>query len=193
MGIAKPTATFLLPLICKNQREYKQFYTENLTGVYYKDNNKPDWGIKIILVYKKTAPLQVLQWYEKSELKYEQYVDEDEENNKFHILSFIIPPKYRKDAMFIINAEYEKISGHTTRKILSVYPAQLHDFKSFLTKLLETPHLLPRTKKDIIRYPFKDFKNEVLNIANVPIHDEDVEAIKQGANAPYFIFTRNQN
>lgn len=177
MGIAKLTATFLLPLICKNRTEYRLLFTPNLKGVYYKDINKPNWGIKIILDYERIPPLQVMEFYNKSEYAYDKYV-ENVDGTIHNVFSFIIPPKYKKDADHIINGEYEKLHAPIGIKICNIFKS-IPGVNEFLEKILFSPNLLPRNTKGIVRYPFKNSKNEVLNISNVKLKDEDLEAIKQ--------------
>lgn len=167
--IKHKTELFILPLVCKNDTEFLAYANKDLFGVFINDTNKPQWENKIIIVYNNPRGyFHAKKHWEQNEYKYQRYT-ETLDNDVYYILSFVIPPKFKKDVeTHIINSFYSKVSDAYRLKLKLIMK------RSFIyeTAIKPSINISPgygRNKKGEIQNGFNDDLSQTLNLNNVPI------------------------
>lgn len=119
---------YLFPIICECKKDFEFLYHPRMKGVFIGDTNKPEWEDKIVVLFKTCAPKEFKDFYRNNKYCYKNYYEEIDDNY-YEILSFQIPPKFKKDLASILNNNFEEVSGAFKNQIDWIsYPENSNDY-----------------------------------------------------------------
>ena len=157
----------LYPIVCEKTNEFELIYHPSLIGVFVGDNDKPELEDKIVLLFETSVPQKNKEFFYNNKYKYTNY-SEIVNNKQYEILTFIIPPKFKKDVSHLLNNQIEKLSFAYKNHIEWVsaldpdnYPWQFASRSRPITKQFIQLNLVD----DIIIGDY-DFQNDILYISS---------------------------
>lgn len=149
----------MLPLILNDFNELIEMTPNNFYGIYYEDTNRPDWGKKIILVYENILANRTKEICNKNKYYFGAYTEVINDKS-YRIISFVIPPEFRRELDNILNGKYESTTNIIRDKILDFW-----NFSPVIHQKLEEHFLGWQANW---RKPKITKENLILNLNQVP-------------------------
>lgn len=168
--IKKKTELFILPLVCENEIEFLAYVNKDLYGVFINDTNKPQWENKVILVYNNPRGYyHAKNKWEKSQYKYQTYF-ENIDGMTYYIMSFVIPPKFKKDVeKHIMCGYYSKVSDSYRIKLRTIM-SNSFTYREIIKPSINITPGTGRNNKGEIQNEFNADLSQTLNLNKVPIN-----------------------
>jgi hypothetical protein len=114
LSLRNKSYTYLLPLLGDKSSVFK-----NCSGVFYKDNNKPEIKNKVLLLFRmnKEWSEKLHDWIKKLHL-YNDFYKVDEE---YSMYVFNLPEGYKKNYHLFIKGRYSEMDDEFKRHILKFH------------------------------------------------------------------------
>lgn len=112
------TTRFVLPMLGSKDRNDNFFITKNFENCFVGDENHPELGKKIFLLYEYLMSGEYVKFEHKLELIPEFSSDYDYAGERQVMYIFDIPDEHKEDFQHFLKGEYTKFSNGLKEKIL---------------------------------------------------------------------------
>jgi len=132
---------YVLPMLGTKDRNDNFFITKNFENCFIGDENHPELGKKIFLLYEYLMSADYVKFERKIELIPEFSTDYDYAGERQVMYVFDIPDEHKQDFQYFLKGEYTKFSDELKEKILRFWDMKKVKENIFYGSLYATDYI----------------------------------------------------